>query len=37
MFEEATESQSVSITLPDPISPSHQPGRLPFAELRPAA
>ncbi len=37
MFDETTKSLSVSIALPGPINPSHQPGRLPFAGLRPAA
>ena len=36
MFEATTNSLSVSIALPGPISPSHEPGWLPFAGLRPA-
>ena len=36
MFEATTKSLSVSIALPGPISPSHEPGWLPFAGLRPA-
>ena len=36
MFEATTNNLSVSIALPGPIKPSHEPGWLPFAGLRPA-
>ena len=36
MPEATTNNLSVSIALPGPIRPSHEPGWLPFAGLRPA-
>jgi len=36
MFEATTNNLSVSIALPGPIRPSHEPGWLALAGLRPA-